>query len=48
MDCFDYPTADSFVFEHQFLDKTLLNYGSIFGLKEDLHLKGSNFSWLGR
>ncbi|CEJ89649.1 hypothetical protein VHEMI05480 [[Torrubiella] hemipterigena] len=30
-----------------FLDKTLLNYGSIFGLKESLHLKGSNFSWLG-
>lgn len=31
----------------KFLDKTLINYGSIFGLKRDLNLKGSNYSWLG-
>ncbi|OAA53988.1 Major facilitator superfamily domain, general substrate transporter [Cordyceps fumosorosea ARSEF 2679] len=30
-----------------FLDKTLLNYGSIFGLTKQLHLKGTNYSWLG-
>lgn len=32
----------------KFLDKTLLNYGSIFGLTKQLHLKGTNYSWLGR
>ncbi|KAM5341796.1 hypothetical protein ACJ41O_014827 [Fusarium nematophilum] len=31
-----------------FLDKTLLNYASIFGIKEALHLEGSDYSWLGR
>ncbi|KAJ5106393.1 major facilitator superfamily domain-containing protein [Penicillium angulare] len=30
-----------------FLDKTLLNYSSIFGIKEALHLEGSDYSWLG-
>ncbi|KAF7556535.1 hypothetical protein G7Z17_g1334 [Cylindrodendrum hubeiense] len=30
-----------------FLDKTLLNYASIFGIKEALHLEGSDYSWLG-
>ncbi|KAI5467804.1 major facilitator superfamily domain-containing protein [Mariannaea sp. PMI_226] len=30
-----------------FLDKTILNYASIFGIKDALHLKGSNYSWLG-
>ncbi|KAH8665598.1 major facilitator superfamily domain-containing protein [Ilyonectria robusta] len=30
-----------------FLDKSLLNYASIFGIKEALHLEGSNYSWLG-
>ncbi|KAJ5358814.1 major facilitator superfamily domain-containing protein [Penicillium cataractarum] len=30
-----------------FLDKTLLNYSSIFGIKEALHLKGTDYSWLG-
>ncbi|KAJ5372706.1 major facilitator superfamily domain-containing protein [Penicillium concentricum] len=30
-----------------FLDKTLLNYSSIFGLKHALHLEGSDYSWLG-
>lgn len=32
----------------QFLDKTLINYSSIFGLKQALHLHGSQYSWLGR
>lgn len=32
----------------QFLDKMLLNYASIFGIKEALHLEGSDYSWLGR
>lgn len=32
----------------QFLDKTLLNYSSIFGLKQALKLKGADYSWLGR
>ena len=31
-----------------FLDKTLLNYSSIFGLLEDLHLQGQDYSWAGR
>ncbi|KAJ5771892.1 major facilitator superfamily domain-containing protein [Penicillium odoratum] len=30
-----------------FLDKTLLNYSSIFGLKKALNLHGSQYSWLG-
>ncbi|KKP00143.1 hypothetical protein THAR02_07763 [Trichoderma harzianum] len=30
-----------------FLDKTLINYSSIFGLKQALHLHGSQYSWLG-
>ncbi|PCH04410.1 hypothetical protein PENOC_033990 [Penicillium occitanis (nom. inval.)] len=30
-----------------FLDKTLLNYSSIFGLKKALHLEGTDYSWLG-
>ncbi|KAH7134520.1 major facilitator superfamily domain-containing protein [Dactylonectria estremocensis] len=30
-----------------FLDKTLLNYASIFGIKEALNLEGTDYSWLG-
>ncbi|KUL87926.1 hypothetical protein ZTR_03881 [Talaromyces verruculosus] len=30
-----------------FLDKTLLNYSSIFGLKKALYLEGTDYSWLG-
>ncbi|KAL7949251.1 major facilitator superfamily domain-containing protein [Trichoderma barbatum] len=30
-----------------FLDKTLINYSSIFGLKQALNLHGSQYSWLG-
>ncbi|KAF4431169.1 putative transporter [Colletotrichum fructicola] len=30
-----------------FLDKTLLNYASIFGIKEALKLEGTDYSWLG-
>lgn len=29
----------------QFLDKSALSYTSILGLREDLHLSGSQFSW---
>lgn len=32
----------------KFLDKTLINYSSIFGLKKDLHLTGTRYSWTGR
>ncbi len=32
----------------QFLDKTLINYSSIFGLNQALNLHGSDYSWLGR
>ncbi|KAL1745032.1 major facilitator superfamily domain-containing protein [Schizophyllum fasciatum] len=28
-----------------FLDKTALNYGNLFGMKADLHVTGSQFSW---
>lgn len=31
----------------QMLDKTLLNYAAIMNLKQDLHLQGSEYSWLG-
>lgn len=31
----------------QFLDKTTLSYASVFGLIEDAHLHGQQFSWLG-
>lgn len=41
-------TSTNHGLDAKFLDKTLLNYGSIFGLKKDLGLKGSNYSWLGR
>lgn len=30
----------------QFLDKTALNYANLFGIREDLHLTGSEFNWL--
>ncbi|RFU75810.1 mfs transporter [Trichoderma arundinaceum] len=30
-----------------FLDKTLINYSSIFGMKQALNLQGSDYSWLG-
>jgi MFS family permease len=31
----------------QILDKSVLGYGSIFGLKEDTHLKGNQYSMVG-
>ncbi|KAL3463618.1 major facilitator superfamily domain-containing protein [Aspergillus heterothallicus] len=31
----------------QSIDKTTLSYAAVFGLEEDLHLKGTEFSWLG-
>ncbi|UKZ74854.1 hypothetical protein TrVFT333_002524 [Trichoderma virens FT-333] len=36
-----------FTEEEAFLDKTLINYSSIFGLKQALKLHGSQYSWLG-
>lgn len=30
----------------QFLDKTALNYANLFGIRTNLHLTGSQFSWL--
>lgn len=35
--------AVSYMF--QFLDKSALAYTSILGLRDDLHLSGSQFSW---
>lgn len=36
-----------FVYCLQSLDKTTLSYASVFGLIEDTHLEGEQFSWLG-
>jgi hypothetical protein len=29
-----------------YIDKTTLSYAAIFGIKDDLHLKGTEYSWL--
>lgn len=31
----------------QSIDKTTLGYAAVFGLEDDLHLKGTEYSWLG-
>jgi hypothetical protein len=31
----------------QFFDKSALNYSAVLGIKDDTHLTGSQFSWLG-
>lgn len=31
----------------QSIDKTTLGYAAVFGLKDDAHLHGSQYSWLG-
>lgn len=36
-----------FVYCLQSLDKTTLSYASVFGLIDDTHLEGQQFSWLG-
>lgn len=36
-----------FVYCLQSLDKTTLSYASVFGLIDDTHLEGQEFSWLG-
>jgi hypothetical protein len=36
-----------FVYCLQSLDKTTLSYASVFGLIDDTHLEGEQFSWLG-
>lgn len=35
------------VFGLNYLDKTTLSYASIMGIKEDIHLKGDEYQWLG-
>jgi MFS family permease len=30
----------------QFLDKTAINYANLFGIRSDINLSGSQFSWL--
>lgn len=30
-----------------YIDKAMMGYAAVFGLKEDLHLKGTEYSWLG-
>lgn len=32
--------------EAQYVDKTTLSYAAIFGIKDDLHLQGTEYSWL--
>ncbi|KAI1135496.1 putative allantoate permease [Hypoxylon sp. FL0543] len=34
------------VYTFNFMDKTILSSASVFGLKEDTHLEGSNYSWV--
>ncbi|KAH6886199.1 major facilitator superfamily domain-containing protein [Thelonectria olida] len=34
------------VYFFQYLDKGSINYAAVFGLKEDLHLSGEDFSWV--
>ena len=29
-----------------YIDKTTLSYAAIFGIRDDLHLSGSQYSWL--
>ncbi|KAE8309957.1 MFS allantoate transporter [Aspergillus transmontanensis] len=36
-----------FVYGMNYLDKTTLSYASIMGLKEDLHIQGDEYQWLG-
>lgn len=31
-----------------YIDKAMLGYAAVFGLKESLHLKGTEYSWLGK
>jgi hypothetical protein len=31
-----------------YIDKAMLGYSAVFGLKESLHLKGTEYSWLGQ
>lgn len=30
-----------------YIDKAMLGYSAVFGLKESLHLRGTEYSWLG-
>lgn len=31
-----------------YIDKAMLGYSAVFGLKESLHLQGTEYSWLGK
>ena len=31
-----------------YIDKAMLGYSAVFGLRESLHLRGSEYSWLGK
>ncbi|OJJ45187.1 hypothetical protein ASPZODRAFT_69492 [Penicilliopsis zonata CBS 506.65] len=35
------------IYGMNYLDKTTLSYSSVMGITEDLHLEGTNYSWLG-
>ncbi|KAI0836203.1 putative allantoate permease [Hypoxylon sp. FL0890] len=34
------------IYTFNFMDKTILSSASVFGLREDTHLEGSNYSWI--
>ncbi|KAK5683438.1 hypothetical protein LTS10_004970 [Elasticomyces elasticus] len=46
IDCWLMPVI-CFTYALQSIDKTTLSYAAVFGLREDAHLTGSEFSWLG-
>ncbi|KAI1442504.1 putative allantoate permease [Annulohypoxylon stygium] len=35
-----------FIYALNFMDKTILSSAAVFGLRQDTHLKGSNYSWV--
>lgn len=41
-----WAVADQGLFAQQYVDKTTLSYAAIFGIKDSLHLKGTEYSWL--
>ncbi|PYH79263.1 MFS general substrate transporter [Aspergillus uvarum CBS 121591] len=46
IDCFVIPFI-CITYLITYIDKAMLGYAAVFGLKEDLHLKGEEYSWLG-
>lgn len=47
IDCFVIPFI-CITYLITYIDKAMLGYAAVFGLKEDLHLKGDEYSWLGK